>query len=380
MSFEGRVWTYTQISAPVAGHHLLTTVAPPVGPSWTFQSNTTVVPRCELTGVTTPQGGQIAYQFAEKTLSMANQLLKFRTLTNRLANGRDLQAGSWLYAYAQGPDQNKSIVSGPNGVTTTHTFFGIGNTHYQPSIGAWKVGLPSSMAISDSSGTLQTQNMEWTPSVGISRDINPDGTVAWERRRGFTTYYQYDDLQRLTRVTPPRGHPTIVGYDNTGGTYTTSSRGPSSTTTYLDGFGRVSGTVNNVGVRTDITIDALGRPTYESYPYDSNNIGTTLTYDGLSRVVRRTHPDQTWIGYTFYGIDVTIRDENGRNTQQAWSAFGDPDEKRLTSVTADQQTTTYTYNTVGSLRTVQGFGQTRTWVYNTKNQPRRRAPWPSACR
>jgi hypothetical protein len=521
MSFEGRVWTYTQVSAPSVGHHLLTTVAPPVGPSWTFQYNTTVVPRCELASVTTPQGGQIAYQFAEKTLSMANQLLKFRTLTNRLANGRDLQEGAWLYSYAQGPDQNRSIVSGPSGVTTTHTFFGIGNTHYQPSIGAWKVGLPSSMAISDPSGVLQTQNMAWTPSVGISyedqgigfevdhyifvpllessqivrgpdtfqttnsyhstdwndygrphlvtetgqatrstqrvfqysgltgyikdkiqsetvtvagesftksfgyrsdgfllsqsiygvpstfaptsrgdvatvtnarnysthlsysygtlrdtqtpeytitRLINSDGTVAWERRRGFTTSYQYDDLQRLTRVTPPTGNPTIVGFDNMGGTFTTSSRGPSSTTTYLDGFGRVSGTVNNVGVRTDVTVDALGRHTYESYPYVSNNIGTTLTYDGLSRVVRRTHPDQTWIGYTYNGIDVTIRDENGRNTQQAWSAFGDPDEKRLTSVTADQQTTTYTYNTVGSLRTVQGFGQARTWVYNTKNQ------------
>lgn len=45
-----------------------------------------------------------------------------------------------------------------------------------------------------------------TPEYTISRSINSDGTVASETRRGFTTFFSYDALQRLTQTTPPVGN------------------------------------------------------------------------------------------------------------------------------------------------------------------------------
>jgi YD repeat-containing protein len=55
------------------------------------------------------------------------------------------------------------------------------------------------------------------PEYTIGRVINADGTVASETRRGFTTSFEYDDLGRVEKVTPPAGDEIVTEYDNVGG-------------------------------------------------------------------------------------------------------------------------------------------------------------------
>ena len=64
----------------------------------------------------------------------------------------------------------------------------------------------------DAHGHITRYTYDWgvlkntiTPMHTVTRVINPDGTVASETQRGFTTSYQYDGLGRRTRVQPPAG-------------------------------------------------------------------------------------------------------------------------------------------------------------------------------
>lgn len=248
------------------------------------------------------------------------------------------------------------------GVTTTFTSTTRGNIASRTNARGFETSMPSYRY-----GQWTTQN---TPEYAVTRTINPDGTVASETRRGFTTVFDYDSLSRLTLVDPSLGNSTVTTYDTSGGTFVRRARGSSQTTSTLDGFGRLVSSENSVGIKTDTDFDSCGRQTYQSYLHTTNNIGTTIAYDGLWRVVRRTHPDGQFIAFDYSGTDLTITDENGRTTLHTRRAFGDPDELRLVSVRdAAQAVTQYTYNAVGSLRTVTHPNNTvRTLTYNTKNQ------------
>ena len=215
-----------------------------------------------------------------------------------------------------------------------------------------------------------------TPQYTINRSINSDGTVASETRRGFTTNFQYDLNFRLERKTPPSGYGNawVMSYDNTSGTYSRVTRGASVITTYLDGFGRPSGMLDSENVRTEATYDACGRLSYESLPYDSTNVGVSFQHDALDRVTRRTYSDSTYVEYDYdvNGIDVAIYDENRHMSRQNWSAFGDPRDARLMSVTdARSKTTSYAYNTLGSLTLVDSPDNLpdRSWTYCSSSDP-----------
>jgi YD repeat-containing protein len=72
----------------------------------------------------------------------------------------------------------------------------------------------------------------------------------------------------------------------------TVARGPTWTTTTLDGFGRPIATENAAGVKTVIEYDVEGRKIYQSYPFTgSTHNGDQFQYDVLGRVTRITHPD-----------------------------------------------------------------------------------------
>jgi YD repeat-containing protein len=161
-----------------------------------------------------------------------------------------------------------------------------------------------------------------TPTYSISREINPEGTVASETRGGRTTRFQYDGLFRIERSTPPGdSHPIVTTYDNSSGSAVTVSRGDgptrSAVTTYLDGFGRPTGTDDSIGGHTRIRYDAEGRKTFESYPFTGAEIGTTIAYDALGRVRRRTQPDNSVVATAYGAGTVSITDEQGRTSVQA---------------------------------------------------------------
>lgn len=443
MTYLGRTWTYNQTGAGIVNYSLLNSVVPPVGgPNWTYTYTTTGNPRFELTRVTSPHGGWINYTYSDQDFNLGvTYPVTTRSMTLRATGGRDITAGSWTYAYAQGGSNNETLITGPNN-SIRYTFLGVGTYSSQGEV--WRIGLPSSIVTTGAGSTLQTDTLTWDPSVAISpeqlivgfnvdpdvfvpllktrtiargadsfsttntyhttnfndygrpysisetgqlsrttavgfqygftpyivdkiqsetvtvggesftksygynsvngfmtsqsiygvtttfgptgrgnvststnarsytttfsyswgavsniqtpeysisRGVNTDGTISSETRRGFTTTFSYDNLQRPTVTTPPVGNSSTTSYDNTGGTFIQVVRGPSQSTTSLDGFGRVSGTENNAGVKTDFTFDADGRRTYESYPFTTSNIGTTLQFDGLSRIKQRTGID-----------------------------------------------------------------------------------------
>jgi YD repeat-containing protein len=211
-----------------------------------------------------------------------------------------------------------------------------------------------------------------TPQYTITRQVNTDGTIASETRRGFTTNFAYDAMMRPTTVTPPLGAAKTTSYDNNAGTWVSIARGGGFVTTYLDGFGRPSATLDAVGVKTDRQYDACGNLAFESYPYTTDDIGTTYTYDGLGRITRKSNPDNpvSYSTLAYDGVDVTVTDEESRVTKQEFSGFGDPGSCRLTAVVDAMQTrTTYAYNAVDSLKTVTQPGtNARQWIYNSKNQ------------
>ena len=222
-----------------------------------------------------------------------------------------------------------------------------------------------------------------TPAYTISRVISIDGTLASETRRGFTNSFLYDALMRETKRTPPVGNPTLTTYDNVEGREVTVSRGPtgglgsggSRVTTTLDGLGRAIAAANNLSdpVKTVTRYDTCGRPSFESYPFTGSAgqaKGTSFTYDALGRLVERKEPSDTSgddeIRYAYGpGLKVTVTDENGNETEQNWQAFGDPGEARLASLRdAEDETTLYSYNTLGSLLSVTPpSGPGRTWTY-----------------
>jgi YD repeat-containing protein len=230
----------------------------------------------------------------------------------------------------------------------------------------------------DAKGNLTRFSYDWavnssieTPEWTLNREINPDGTVRSETRRGFTTSFQYDDLFRPTLTTPPLGNAIRTEYDNVGASFTRVTQGSSVLTTNLDGFGQPTSTLNSVGIKTTTSYDACGRLERQSYPFESVNVGTTFVWDALGRLTKRTNPDNSFAEATYTGIDVRVKDEENHVTKQNWLAFGDPSEGRLVSVMdAESKKTTYSYNAVGSLTSVTPPDNLpgRQWTYNDRNQ------------
>jgi RHS repeat-associated protein len=153
-------------------------------------------------------------------------------------------------------------------------------------------------------------------------------------------------------------------------------RGPTDTTTLLDGFGRPRGTWNAVNVRTAITYDADGRQAFVSHPYPhggTSSAGDTFTYDALNRVTSVTHADSSGVTYAYTHDSsydtVTITDELNHATEQRWEAFGSPDDRVLVGVTdAASGVWAYSYNTLGSLTALDAPGSAdRSWTYTAQN-------------
>jgi YD repeat-containing protein len=123
-----------------------------------------------------------------------------------------------------------------------------------------------------------------TPPLGpvTTRSIRPDGLAEWERLgtapATLTTAYEYDQIGRVTLVTPPGGSggarwPTFYNYDATHSRTLWVMRGDLANPathrvqqTDLDDFGRVLRTIDPAGVKVEVAYDACGRTTATSLP------------------------------------------------------------------------------------------------------------------
>jgi len=189
----------------------------------------------------------------------------------------------------------------------------------------------------------------WPDNVTVGRNVNPTGTVAWERNgRNFTTYYGYDGLNRLVSIDRPAPHAdtTInwIGFrekDTTTGNYREK--------TTFDGFGNTllteQGQVNDTQVRryTNRNYDALGRMLFESYwsADPTETLGVAQVYDALNRETQRVakaHTAQETYATNFcytpgcgntldHGIKIT--DPRGYVTEMHDRAYGEPEDRQV---------------------------------------------------
>ena len=256
------------------------------------------------------------------------------------------------------------------GFLTSHSALGITTAFAPDTVG-------NLATVTDSHGHTTATSYQWgvpssvsTPTMGISRTINSDGTVAEESRGGQTTGFTYDAVGRLRVTTPPAGAAATTDYAADGSSVT-MSRSNSSVTTTVDGFGRPLSTMDAVGVQTFTDYDVEGRRTFQSAPFTGGTPGgNAFTYDALGRLTSIRHADNTTVTYSYSGTDVAVTDENGHTTTQHWETFGAPGNGRLASVRdAANQLWSYQYNALGSLtRVIAPEGPDRTWAYNGSNQ------------
>ena len=186
MTFLGRTWTYSYAASSEADKSLLTSVKPPIGPSWGYGYTTSGAVQNELVSVTTPNGGTISYTYGtqgEESGKLANpfylgstQPVLSRVVTGRTTGGRSVTGGTWTYWYAQGTSRNQTVITAPSGCTgssvTTHTFLGVGNNYTAGSV--WKIGLLDTREVKQGSTVLETEHLDWRNPLTNDNDyISP---------------------------------------------------------------------------------------------------------------------------------------------------------------------------------------------------------------
>jgi len=279
-----------------------------------------------------------------------------------------------------------------NGFIRSETIYGITTTFTPTPDNLGNVGTATNANNKTTSFTYEWGRVKNTntPEYLIERTINPDGTVATEKSGDRTTAYVYDALSRIKEVHPPAGgdaaaNTIYTDYDNEGGAWVRTKHGEgtasySQVVTTVDGFGRPVATDDNANVHTRTEYDAEGRVKYQGMPFtpgvDDGDVGTTIQYDGLGRVLLERHSDNTFRQYAYSGNTLTVTDENGNghSTVITREAFGNPDEVRVTRVKdAKQNEWSYEYNAVGSLEKVtapnsaNGTAVVREWTHDSRN-------------
>lgn len=246
------------------------------------------------------------------------------------------------------------------GVTTTHTY------HANRNLASIKDANNHTVTYGWDRGVINAIN---NTIYTISRSINWDGTVASETNgRNFTTSYTYTPGMRINRITPPLTAPvsnsTIFNYSFGVNTYTQKTRGGFFNTTYYDDLGRERRTEDSIGKTTTTSYKACGL-----INSTSSNIGDTVNFDNLGRIIKITHLDGEDIDYLHHeDKHVEIVDEENKQSHQYYATFGTPGDKFLTSVKdAANQTGTYSYDILGGLLSASFGGNNRTFHYNSKH-------------
>lgn len=238
------------------------------------------------------------------------------------------------------------------------------------------------------------QSEIWPGNVIKGRGVNASGTIAWERNgRNFVTSFEYDNLNRLRKITPPSGHAeTIIAWPSFLQRVTTKGNKLEETTSF-NGLGQVLSTTrrdkSNARLYTyqSNAYNAAGRKTFASYLSDTGNepYGTSYTYDGLGRLLTETRTANGGshtrsncyapgcAGSTLmHGVQLT--DARGYVTEFTHRSFGEPEQREVSSIAQEERstmidgarkvrTTAIDRNALGDIKTLTQGGVTRTYKY-----------------
>ena len=161
---------------------------------------------------------------------------------------------------------------------------------------------------------------------------------------GVTTSFSYDKSNRLVQVTYPWGGVAGFVYDENGNrTSMTDATGKVWKSTY-DAENRLVSTTDPLGKKVTRTYDALGRMIALT---DEAGRTVKAEYDGSGRVVKKTLPDGSTLKYTYdkSGKLITATDELNRS----WAFTYDKAERPLTMTDPNGKSSKYTYDGLGRL-------------------------------
>lgn len=185
---------------------------------------------------------------------------------------------------------------------------------------------------------------------GVNVPANTNLPISVTDSEGYEKCFEYDALDRITKVKYPDGTTDLYDYS--------FPSGLSSQPTWTAGSVPTAGTPSLDVWRTT---DRQGRMT--DYVYDRNRrlikASETVTVSG-SPTTRTT-------SYAYYanGVLKELTDANGNVTRWDIDIQSRPTSKTYAYGTADAKTESYTYDVVGRLKTrTDARGQTLTYTYN----------------
>ncbi len=211
----------------------------------------------------------------------------------------------------------------------------------------------------------------------LTRVVNASGTVASETDAlGRTTSYGYDDGDRLTSVTPPKGvgSKIVIDYDiGSSGTLETLTRGGYKRVRDYNQLGQLIGQTESGGSAAIVVAAKYnpgGQRVFLSHPgYGAaGTTGESFSYDLFGRMKSNTHADGSRVSIDYQsGNKVAITNERGHVTTEAYASFGEPGERVLTGITQPGNVqTTLTVDNLGRVNAIAQGGLTRTFTFNEK--------------
>jgi RHS repeat-associated protein len=161
---------------------------------------------------------------------------------------------------------------------------------------------------------------------------------------GLTTSYSYDAVNRIISSTNAAGDVTSYVYDPVGNVIDRTSPNGNVTTHTYDALNRTTSAYDGEGLVTTNTYDSVGNRLTQT---DANGHTTTYTYDGLNRVIMTTDPLGLPSTTAYDAVDnvVTNVDRNGNATSYQY----DPLNRRTSVYDALGNTTAYAYDAVGNV-------------------------------
>jgi RHS repeat-associated protein len=183
-----------------------------------------------------------------------------------------------------------------------------------------------------------------------------------------TTTYEYDTMNRLTKITDPLGTITSYGYD-TSGNRTSQTDANGNVTTYKHNFqGHVTETKDALNKLTTFSYGNSSCPTCNggvdklTALTDARQQTTSYDYDLTSRLAKETDPlnKNTTYAYDAAGNMTSKTDANGTIITYTYDAL-----KRLTGkIYPDAGSETYSYDAAGRILTATNRDISYTYSYN----------------
>ncbi|MFC3032764.1 RHS repeat domain-containing protein [Pseudoalteromonas fenneropenaei] len=219
--------------------------------------------------------------------------------------------------------------------------------------------------------------------MSASLNINNDGTVAQVvDLNGNQTNYMYDNMSRLTKVTPKdtKWAATSISYTTENGLFTrTESKGNFRSKTNYDGLLRPiltqewDATVAGSNRYLKQSFNAYNKTTFKSYFSSNSNEtkGIATRYDGLQRVTRTFNTvNNTGTDYHYQaGNEIQMTDAKGNSTFTTYHAWGTPEHSLPSKIESPENiTTTISYNVFNNPTSISQGSVNEIRTYNAQQR------------